>query len=529
MNTDFDIAVCGAGFGGALIAMIARKLGYSVLLVERGTHPRFAIGESTSPLTNLLIEQIVERYDLPRLAPLASFGLWQRAYPNVVCGLKRGFTYYQQQSGQPFAKRADRQDQLMVAASPNDELADTHWLRADVDWFLVLEAIAQGVEYADRTQVTEITGLGGEQATLTGTRNGKPFRASARFVVDATGPRGLLARLLNLPETSLTGYPLTQALFSHFVNVRRCDMMPQFWPEGKPLREPNSVPPYPSDDAALHHVFEGGWMWVLRFGNGVTSAGVAVEDWLAQELNLADPCREAAWERVLARFPSVWEQFRKASPVQPFVYAPRLTYRGSMAAGDGWAMLPSAAAFIDPLFSTGFPLTLLGIERLGLLLERHGIGTELNAHLPEYSRLTLEDADNTAEFIGACYHAFADFPIFAALSMFYFAAASYSEMARRLDKRHLVSRFLAADRQDFRAGWRACLASLDSSPRPDPESFVRQVQFAIECLNVAGLCAPEKRGWYGVDLADVVRNAAKLDMTPESLQAVIATAAWAGN
>ena len=33
-------------------------------------------------------------------------------------------------------------------------------------------------------------------------------------------------------------------------------------------------PPYPPDDAALHHVFEGGWIWVLRFRSGIVSAGV---------------------------------------------------------------------------------------------------------------------------------------------------------------------------------------------------------------------------------------------------------------
>ena len=43
---------------------------------------------------------------------------------------------------------------------------------------------------------------------------------------------------------------------------------------------------------------------------------------------------------------------------------PRMAYRAAECAGDRWAMLPSAAAFIDPLFSTGIPLTLLGIERL---------------------------------------------------------------------------------------------------------------------------------------------------------------------
>ena len=58
MKRDFDLAVIGSGFGGSLLTTVARSLGLSVLLVERGRHPRFAIGESTSPLTNLILEQI---------------------------------------------------------------------------------------------------------------------------------------------------------------------------------------------------------------------------------------------------------------------------------------------------------------------------------------------------------------------------------------------------------------------------------------------------------------------------------------
>src|SRR5438874_1023868 len=93
MSADFDIAIVGSGFGGSLTAMIARRLGYSVVLLERGTHPRFAIGESSSPLANLLLEELAIKYDLPRLLPLTSFGPWQRDYPDIGCGLKRGFTY----------------------------------------------------------------------------------------------------------------------------------------------------------------------------------------------------------------------------------------------------------------------------------------------------------------------------------------------------------------------------------------------------------------------------------------------------
>ncbi|MBL8208921.1 MAG: NAD(P)-binding protein [Blastocatellia bacterium] len=50
MKKDFDLAIVGSGFSASLLAMIARRLGLSVMLIERGSHPRFAIGESTSPL-----------------------------------------------------------------------------------------------------------------------------------------------------------------------------------------------------------------------------------------------------------------------------------------------------------------------------------------------------------------------------------------------------------------------------------------------------------------------------------------------
>jgi len=68
---DFDIAIVGSGFGGSLLAMIARRLGRSVILLEKGQHPRFAIAESSTPLANLLLEEFALRYELPRLLPLA--------------------------------------------------------------------------------------------------------------------------------------------------------------------------------------------------------------------------------------------------------------------------------------------------------------------------------------------------------------------------------------------------------------------------------------------------------------------------
>ena len=520
MNTDYDLTIIGSGFGGSILAMVARRIGLSVLLLEKGSHPRFAIGESTSPLANLLLEQMARRYDLPRLLPLASYGPWQRTYPELGCGLKRGFTYFHHEAGQAYQTAPDRSNQLLVAASPHDELADTHWLRADVDEFLMREAVDAGAEYHEGVTLKAPEWHGDGTATVTGTAQGKPFSARTRLIVDATGPRGFLSKVLGLPEADFADYPATQSLYTHFTGVRRCDAMPDF-------RDGSAdSPPYPMDDAALHHVFEGGWMWILRFGHGVTSAGIAVTDTLAKELNLAEG--EPAWQRFLTRFPSVGAQFAEAVPTRPFTYAPRLAYRASVAAVPGWAMLPSAAAFVDPLFSTGIPLTLLGIERLGRILEEAWGSDALTKRLEEYGRQTLEEADATADFIGACYAAMPRFPIFASLSLFYFAAASYSEMARRLDKPHLVRRFLAADHAEFGANFRCAAAWVRQQGNTlDPAAFDAQVAEAIACLNVAGLSDPRKRNWYGVNLEDVVESAAKLGMTPDEMRGVLQTAPWA--
>jgi tetracycline 7-halogenase / FADH2 O2-dependent halogenase len=560
-RADTDLAIVGSGFGGSILAMIARRLGYRVVLLERGRHPRFAIGESASPLAGILIEQLSDRYDLPRLRPLSAFGTWQRTYPHVVCGLKRGFTYFKHEPGRRYRVADDRGNQLLVAASPSDELSDTHWLRSDVDHFLVNEAIALGVEYRDLVCLERIEWPPHGDAVLVGTRQGHGVRVRTRFVLDASGPRGFLSNALGIEDQGFDAYPPTQALFSHFTDVARCDDMPEFAahgvtsppdPRGRTLAPSHartfapSDLPHPMDDAALHHVFDGGWMWVLRFGNGVTSAGVAVEDWLAEDLKLADG--EPAWSRLLARFPSVAAQFADARPIRPFTWMPRLAYRAASAAGERWAMLPSAAAFIDPLFSTGIPLTLLGIERLAGLLEveprglkpalyagprgleveprglkptlyagPRGLEVEPRGLKPAlYADPILADADRTARFIAGSYAGFRQFPMFAAYSMFYFAAASFSEMARRSASPITPRGFLCGDSDAFSAALERLSPAVVGAV--DVARYEREISAAVADWNVAGLCDPEKRNWYPVDLDDAIRNAGKLGLTRQQVR-----------
>ncbi len=368
MVSAFDIAIIGSGFAGSLTAMIARKLGRTVVLLEKGKHPRFAIGESSTPLANLILEELSERYDLPAIRPLTKWGAWQNTHPEIACGLKRGFTFFHHEAGRAFQDDESHRNQLLVAASPHDRIADTHWYRPDFDAFLVAEARRLGVTYLDETDLWGVD-VDQKRPVIQGRHRGLPLEIHAELIIDASGPRGFLHRALELPEVAFKNLPPTEALYSHFTGVKRWDELRS---QNARLHVPNSgayapefgtpIPPYRVDEAAVHHVFDGGWMWVLRFNNGITSAGVAATAKFANEWRFAEGA--AAWQRLLERFPSVREQFADAKATVPFIHAKRLSFLSGDVAGRNWVLLPSAAGFIDPLLSTGFPLTLLGIERL---------------------------------------------------------------------------------------------------------------------------------------------------------------------
>jgi transcriptional regulator with GAF, ATPase, and Fis domain len=190
-------------------------------------------------------------------------------------------------------------------------------------------------------------------------------------------------------------------------------------------------------------------------------------------------------------------------------------------------MLPSAASFVDPLFGAGMPMTTLGVERLGRLLEESLGDRELNQRLREYGGATLMEADYFADFVAGCYAAFPQFDLFTSLSMVYFAAASYCEMARRLGRDHLAQRFLALDHPDFADGAGRFSQTLRHNHCLDSMLFATQVKQKIDCLNVAGLCDQRKRNWYDVDLEDVINCAEKLEVTSEEMRRFLQTASWA--
>jgi FADH2 O2-dependent halogenase len=455
---------------------------------------------------------------LTRVRPLSKWGTWQRHHPEIGCGLKRGFSFFRHDPGEPFRDDRRHARQLLVAASPHDAIGDTHWYRPDVDAFLAREAERAGTEYLDGVQLAAIRSEP-DGLEMDGHRGGRALRIRAGFVIDASGTRGFLHRSLGLAEQPLTWLPPTQGIYTHFTGVRRFDETHEAGFDEQP--------PFPIDAAALHHVFPGGWVWVLRFAGGITSAGAAVTDTVATAVRLGEP---GGWERLLATLPSVEAQFREARPIRPFVHAPRLAFRSAVVSGPRWALLPSAAGVIDPLLSTGLPLTLLGIFRLARIFEEHAPASEpFRQALAQYARQTFAGLDTAEQLVGALYASMEDFERFKRVALLYFAAASYSEAARRLGRDDAAPGFLLCDDPIFGSELRACAATACTPVTGgDRDALFARIDRAVQPFDVAGLGDRGRRDWYPVQANDLRAAAPLLGASPGEIEALLERCGFAG-
>ena len=492
-----DVAILGSGFAGCLTALLLQRTGRSVIVIDKSTHPRFAIGESSTPIADMLLADLANRYDLPRLKPLSRYGSWCSAYPEIARGLKRGFSYFRHDVGQPFQPHADHRNEFLVTASATDAVADTHWYRSDVDAFLAEDVKSSGIPLMESTVLTEL--CSGRSWRLRGRNADGEFDASADFVIDATGPAGVLSRELSLKSSALGMTTNSRALFSHFRNVRPWEA------EFRQLGGVADEHPFPCDAAAVHHVFDDGWMWQLRFDNGITSAGFVFDAEKKPTDETESP--ESEWSRELARFPSIASQFADAELVEPpgrLIGTPRLQRRVARAAGENWALLPHAAGFVDPLHSTGIAHTLCGVERL-VEVFAGGSQDERSERLSNYNRTCQTELTQIDRLVTACYGALPDFRLFTAMSMPYFAAATTFEQRRVTDRRNAGAFLLADDDRfceivDRLANTARRLTG--GATHSEVSAFEAEVSAAIAPWNSVGLCDPSVRNMYRYTAAD---------------------------
>jgi FADH2 O2-dependent halogenase len=450
---------------------------------------------------------------------LATHGRWLAHFPELQRGLKRGFTYYRHHPGEPFANRGLESERLLVAASPSDAVSDSHWLRADIDHHFVREAIAAGVDYRDRVDVTTAD-FAPNSVRLAGTHDGAPFELRANFVIDASGPGGFLARQLAIPSGLERTETRSAIVFSHFSGVQLMqDVVP-----GLP------VGPYPDDWAAVHHVIDEGWMYSLRFDDGVTSAGFLLA---GQGDRRHDVDAPALWRSLLEKYPTLGVAYRDATPLMPIAYRPLIQHRLTRAAGERWAMMPHAYAFVDPLFSTGIAWGLRAVERLALAFEAAASGTRVPAldTLARYDAALGVEADQIDLMVAGAYEAMAHFDLFAAHAMLYFGTVSFAEVSQRLSS-------------DENVAWKGFMGAGDPVLQPLPHESLRRlrditqrrgdvgtaddrlryakwVAQAIDSRNIAGLADARRGNLYPVDLEVLIERHALLGMSREQVIAAL--------
>ncbi len=489
MSQPFDVVVLGSGFAGGLLGLLLRKRGLSVLVIDRQKHPRFAIGESSTPAADFILESLCDEYDLPELKPLCRYGSWCRTQPSLSRGLKRGFSYFHHCEGEPFTPGPNHDRELLVAASANDEVGDTHWYRADVDAFIAQLFVSVGGELWEETVVSSIEA--GPVWGLSCQRQGAITRVEARFLVDGTGGDSALVKTLGL--TSEVGRLSThsRALFGHFHGVRH-------W--GDLLDESGvdrTAHPYPCDQAALHHIIDGGWMWMLRFDNGITSVGWSLDP--RRHPVPANLSPEEEWQLLLSRYPSIADQLRDVRPALPFTPETPLARTGRMqrlvsqAAGENWALLPHTAGFIDPFYSTGIAQSLLGVESLAAILSPSGSLADRTLELERYSRRLKQEITLVDQFVSLASQTMGRDPrLLHAASMLYFAAATTYEARRKAGQ---SGAFLLADDGEFRQ----VVSRLHSACPRDSESvdeWVQNVQILTQPWNTVGLFEPLRPNMY---------------------------------
>src|SRR5215510_9266412 len=97
-NTEYDVLILGTGIGGGMLGSILARHGLNVLMLDSESHPRFAIGEATTPDTNFRLKLLSLKYDLPEIAHLSAFHS-TRDYISPACGVKRAFSFLYQREG----------------------------------------------------------------------------------------------------------------------------------------------------------------------------------------------------------------------------------------------------------------------------------------------------------------------------------------------------------------------------------------------------------------------------------------------
>jgi flavin-dependent dehydrogenase len=316
----FEVIVIGGGPAGASVATELARKGRHVVLCEREQFPRFHIGESLLPCSMPLFERLgvlpeLERRFLPK---------YGAEFVTLDAKLSRHY---------PFAEG-------LVEGSASAFQVD----RAEFDQVLLDNAAKAGVDVRQGAHVTRFD-TDTRRAYVSGRRDsGDRFEIEADFLVDATGQKSLVAGRLGLRrmDTALRNF----SVFSHYKGAKRYT--------GKREGDISVV------------LAPQGWWWVIPLKNDRTSVGY-VAPAKAQRGRKLD---EAFLNEEIAASEFLRDRLEGAERVAPVRTISDWSYSSERMVGDRWLLVGDAATFIDPVFSTGVYLGMIGAFRAAEAIQR---------------------------------------------------------------------------------------------------------------------------------------------------------------
>ena len=429
-NTEelYDVAIIGSGIGGSTLATVLARQGLKVIVFEGNTHPRFTIGESMILETSEAMRALAEFYDVPELAWFSSENFY--SYIGTSHGVKRHFSFLHHEEGQK--QNVEHSLQAVIPRLPYGH--EIHIQRQDSDYLLTSIAVSYGVTVLQNTKIQDIH-VSPESVEVV-TAKGTPYRAN--YVIDAGGMNSLLANKSGWRHRDCITYSRT--IYTHMIDV------PCFNNTGASQAAYHF--PYPVSQGTLHHIFKGGWLWVIPFNNHpqatnpLCSIGLQLDPRIYPQRNDLSP--EAEFYEFIERFPSIKAQLKDAKPVRDWMRVERLQYSAHHIVGDRYALLAHAAGFIDPLYSKGLYVTHASIFLMAdLLIKAKQTGDYSATAFAPLETMTLNYINMHDRLVASSFKSWSNYKLWNVYSVLWLLGA-YLEYVRLV-----INRMRAKNRAEY--------------------------------------------------------------------------------
>ena len=339
MKDTYDVIIGGSGIAGSATSMILAKNDLDVLMVEAKKHPRFAIGEAMLPLSAVWMWIVGEYFGVPEIQHVSDAN---KVVDNITtsCGVKHsvGFVYHNQ--GQSFS--GEHAHQLVPPDMPFYK--ESHLVREHIDHYLVKSADSYGVEYVDETPITDVE-INEDDVTVTTSQG----TTTGSFFIDATGGNSILAEKMGYRDEKPDLETDTRAIFTH---VEGLDPFDDLIDEEDRPGQTNRL-----HDGTLHHVFDGGWMWIIPFDNfdrsEETKASIGLMLDRATYPRDETLSAEEEFYEIISAYPDIERHLKPVEPVIPWIRTGRLQRSASKSTGHRHLLTNHTYGFVDPLYSQG--------------------------------------------------------------------------------------------------------------------------------------------------------------------------------